>query len=264
MDTNELRHHGILGMKWGRRRYQNKDGSLTAAGKKRYGDSDGEDKKEETPKKKSVSEMTDDELNKAIRRAQMEDQYRALRPEPVSAGKKFMDTMIGKVIAPAAVEAGSRFLKNTLNKYADEILKETKEPSKVEKMRKEVEELELKTKLNKLKKHNDDDDVNWENRIKKQTYMRNEEEAERQRQKDKADAAAKAKQEKANAKKESKSNDEPETVTGEIFGEGTSKFSWDDPWPPKNGSAKTTYDYNCSTGESFISGLLALPKKDDD
>lgn len=29
----ELYHHGILGMKWGIRRYQNKDGSLTAAGK---------------------------------------------------------------------------------------------------------------------------------------------------------------------------------------------------------------------------------------
>lgn len=31
-----LSHHGILGQKWGVRRYQNKDGTLTDAGKKRY------------------------------------------------------------------------------------------------------------------------------------------------------------------------------------------------------------------------------------
>lgn len=31
-----LMHHGILGQKWGIRRYQNKDGSLTDAGRKRY------------------------------------------------------------------------------------------------------------------------------------------------------------------------------------------------------------------------------------
>lgn len=33
--ASDLQHHGILGMKWGVRRFQNKDGSLTAAGKKR-------------------------------------------------------------------------------------------------------------------------------------------------------------------------------------------------------------------------------------
>ena len=37
-DSSQLTHYGVLGMKWGRRRYQNADGSLTSAGKKRYGE----------------------------------------------------------------------------------------------------------------------------------------------------------------------------------------------------------------------------------
>ena len=36
MENTELLHWGIKGMKWGVRRYQNKDGSLTEAGQKRY------------------------------------------------------------------------------------------------------------------------------------------------------------------------------------------------------------------------------------
>lgn len=41
IQDDELRHYGILGMKWGVRRYQNKDGSLTKAGLKRYTNPDG-------------------------------------------------------------------------------------------------------------------------------------------------------------------------------------------------------------------------------
>lgn len=53
--NGELEHHGILGMKWGVRRYQNKDGSLTAAGKKRYDGPTREEKRETKQLKRQVA-----------------------------------------------------------------------------------------------------------------------------------------------------------------------------------------------------------------
>lgn len=58
-----LQHYGILGMKWGVRRYQNKDGSLTAAGRARLDKKDEKwakkkgDKITETARKKSSKEL---------------------------------------------------------------------------------------------------------------------------------------------------------------------------------------------------------------
>lgn len=112
--VSELYHWGVRGMKWGIRRYQNKDGSLTAAGKKRYKATEEELKarekvirnterarakqakleakkaeldarekalqedakrKADAPKQKTAKEMTDDELRDRTARLNLEKNY---------------------------------------------------------------------------------------------------------------------------------------------------------------------------------------------
>lgn len=97
MNNNELYHYGILGMKWGVRRYQNKDGSLTSAGKKRYNqDSWSEDAKTASQlKKKSVNQMSNAELRKLTERQQLERNYSNLNPSLIKKGIVAAATVAG-------------------------------------------------------------------------------------------------------------------------------------------------------------------------
>ena len=150
---NELMHWGIKGMKWGVRRYQNKDGSLTPAGKKRYDKEMAKLKEEEKiaknklrtqaklnkldekrkeiealksgkfiakstkqHSKPSVKDMSDEELRQTVNRLLMEQQYAKLNPQQVSAGQKFVKKVMNDVVAPAATEVGKNVLKDAMTK----------------------------------------------------------------------------------------------------------------------------------------------------
>ena len=86
MEGEFLSHHGIKNQKWGVRRFQNYDGTLTEEGKLRYGSSEnfseGPDRKTEKKwKKNDVSKLTDEELRTRINRLQNEATYKRLLTE---------------------------------------------------------------------------------------------------------------------------------------------------------------------------------------
>lgn len=105
----------------------------------------------ETPKKKSISEMTDEELNAAINRARMEDTYKQLRPEPVNERSKFMKKMLNDVVVPGAVNAG----KAALQKMIEKAMKDQVDPNSYEALKKKYDKLDIQNKYNKLKKEMD-------------------------------------------------------------------------------------------------------------
>lgn len=85
MDEHELKHWGILNMKWGIRRFQNPDGSLTPEGRIRYGVG---------PAKKTGDkvgyEMTDDELKQMTNRYYKQANFYKARNEYIEAERRYL------------------------------------------------------------------------------------------------------------------------------------------------------------------------------
>lgn len=145
MDNNELMHYGVPGMKWGVRRTPAQIGRKKTSSKKfifkkkkskaKTKPKTKASKEEIAPKKKSIKEMSDEELNAAIRRMQLEQTYASLSPKQVSKGKAVTKRILNNVILPAAEDVGKQMVKTALtraaNKTLSEVLKDFGDEDKV-------------------------------------------------------------------------------------------------------------------------------------
>ena len=125
VSSQELYHHGIKGQKWGRRRFQNEDGSLTPAGKERYDDDGPSEKKKKDYK---IPE------NKSTHRLKIEEKYKAKGMSAKEAEQAAAKRIRGEqyAVAAAAVTVAACIAYNKHKNYnVDKTLSSTTEFQRV-------------------------------------------------------------------------------------------------------------------------------------
>ena len=118
MDNEVLLHYGVKGMKWGVRRYQKEDGSLTSEGKKRYQNNKTSEQQAASEKQK-ISDMknrgtlSEDELRQKIKRLELERDLKNLTQSEITPGRKFVQDVMkdaGKKAATSIVSGTALYM----------------------------------------------------------------------------------------------------------------------------------------------------------